>query len=420
MTNWAGNIIFRAARFHQPESIEELRRIIGRSTSCRVVGTAHSFNRIADTPNDLVSLRALPERIVIDRSAQTVTVSAGTSYGTLAAELHSGAMALANLGSLPHISVGGACSTGTHGSGDSNGNLSTAVRAIELLTADGDLVTVDREADAGIFPGAVISLGSLGVVTALTLDVEPTYDVSQTVYEHIPFDDGLHDLDNILGSGYSVSIFTQWDRPVFDQVWVKRQIAPIEPTDVPDVPDVLRRASIATRQRHPLPLHSGDVCTTQMGVTGPWHQRLPHFRLDFSPSAGDELQSEYFVDRAFAVPALHALNELRAHIAPHLLVSELRTVAADDLWLSPAYGRNSLAIHFTWKPDAAAIAPVLQVIEERLSTFSVRPHWGKVFAFDDDYVVGQYPHIAAATHLAMHFDPTAKFENEFTKAYLRR
>ncbi len=417
LTNWAGNISFSAARFHQPESIEELRAIIGRSTSCRILGTAHSFNRIADTPNDLVSLRALPERIVIGQSAETVTVSAGTSYGKLAAELHSRGLALANLGSLPHISVGGACSTGTHGSGNNNGNLATAVRAIELLTAEGDLVTVDRDADAGIFPGAVISLGSLGVVTALTLDVQPTYDVSQTVYENIPFDPDLHDLDNILGSGYSVSIFTLWDRPVFDQVWVKSRVAPMRPTDVPDV---LRRASLATRQRHPLTSLCGDVCTTQLGVTGPWHQRLPHFRLDFSPSAGDELQSEYFVDRAFAVPAMHALNELRAHISPHLLVSELRTVAADDLWLSPAYGRNSLAIHFTWKPDAAAIAPVLQMIEERLSTFSVRPHWGKVFAFDADYVVAQYRHIAAATHLAMHYDPTGKFENEFTKAYLRR
>ena len=417
LTNWAGNISFGAARFHQPQSMEQLQEIVGHSARCRVLGTGHSFNRLADTNDDLVSLRALPSRIVIDPSAETVTVGAGTSYGDLADELHRSGLALHNLGSLPHISVGGACTTGTHGSGNSNGNLATAVRAVELLTASGEVLTLDRTANAKVFPGAVISLGSLGVVTALTLDVQPTYEVSQTVYEDLESGPALDDLDNILASGYSVSIFTLWDRPVFEQVWVKGRVNPLLSTVAPSV---LAGASAATRQRHPLPEISGEVCTTQLGVVGPWHQRLPHFRLDFTPSAGEELQSEYFVDRAFAVPALRALDELRALMSPHLLVSELRTVAADDLWLSPAFGHHCLAIHFTWKPDAAAIAPVLRRIEECLSAFSARPHWGKVFDFDPAYIVAQYPHIADATALAIHYDPTAKFENEFTRTYLRR
>ena len=417
LTNWAGNISFAAARFHQPQSMEQLQEIVGQSARCRVLGTGHSFNRLADTADDLVSLRALPGRMVIDPAAETVTVGAGTSYGVLADELHRAGLALHNLGSLPHISVGGACTTGTHGSGNSNGNLATAVRAVELLTASGEVISLDRVANGDVFPGAVISLGSLGVVTALTLDVQPTYEISQTVYEDLPFEAALDELDTILASGYSVSIFTLWDRAVFEQVWVKsRADAPLSTV----TPSVLEAASAATRQRHPLPELSGEVCTTQLGVIGPWHQRLPHFRLDFTPSAGEELQSEYFIDRAVAVPALRALAELRALISPHLLVSELRTVAADDLWLSPAFSRHCLAIHFTWKPDAAAIAPVLRKIEERLSAFSARPHWGKVFAFDPDYIVAQYPHIADATALAIRYDPTAKFENEFTKTYLRR
>ena len=417
LTNWAGNISFAAARFHQPQSMEQLQEIVGQSARCRVLGTGHSFNRLADTADDLVSLRALPGRMVIDPAAETVTVGAGTSYGVLADELHRAGLALHNLGSLPHISVGGACTTGTHGSGNSNGNLGTAVRAVELLTASGEVISLDRVANGDVFPGAVISLGSLGVVTALTLDVQPTYEISQTVYEDLPFEAALDELDTILASGYSVSIFTLWDRAVFEQVWVKsRADAPLSTV----TPSVLEAASAATRQRHPLPELSGEVCTTQLGVIGPWHQRLPHFRLDFTPSAGEELQSEYFIDRAVAVPALRALAELRALISPHLLVSELRTVAADDLWLSPAFSRHCLAIHFTWKPDAAAIAPVLRKIEERLSAFSARPHWGKVFAFDPDYIVAQYPHIADATALAIRYDPTAKFENEFTKTYLRR
>ena len=417
LTNWAGNISFAAARFHQPQSMEQLQEIVGQSARCRVLGTGHSFNRLADTADDLVSLRALPGRMVIDPAAETVTVGAGTSYGVLADELHRAGLALHNLGSLPHISVGGACTTGTHGSGNSNGNLATAVRAVELLPASGEVISLDRVANGDVFPGAVISLGSLGVVTALTLDVQPTYEISQTVYEDLPFEAALDELDTILASGYSVSIFTLWDRAVFEQVWVKsRADAPLSTV----TPSVLEAASAATRQRHPLPELSGEVCTTQLGVIGPWHQRLPHFRLDFTPSAGEELQSEYFVDRAVAVPALRALAELRALISPHLLVSELRTVAADDLWLSPAFSRHCLAIHFTWKPDAAAIAPVLRKIEERLSAISARPHWGKVFAFDPDYIVAQYPHIADATALAIRYDPTAKFENEFTKTYLRR
>ena len=415
LRNWAGNVAFRPARFHEPTSIAELQQIVAGARRCRVLGTGHSFNTIADTPGDLISLRELPQRIDIDADAREVTVSAGTRYGDLATALHRAGWALQNLGSLPHISVGGAVATGTHGSGDGNGNLATQVRAVELVTSSGDVITIGHTDRENEFSHCMIALGSLGLVTALTLRIEPTYDVSQVVYEDVPFDLALAHLDDIFAAGYSVSLFTTWDRPVVDQVWVKNRA---EARRVDHSP-TFEGGRLATAPRHPLPTLSGDTCTTQLGIVGPWHERLPHFRLDFIPSSGEELQSEYFVHRVEAVAALRSLNEIRSVMSPALLVCELRSVAEDGLSLSPAFSRASMAIHFTWKPDAAALAPVLRMVEERLAVFGARPHWGKVFSFDPSYICDQYPRLADMRARVATYDPTAKFTNDFVAPYLR-
>ncbi len=413
--NWSGNVAFNPARFHEPTSIAELQKAVIGAGRCRVLGTGHSFNTIADTPDDLISLRSLPARIDIDPDAREVAVSAGTRYGDLATRLHRAGWALHNLGSLPHISVGGAVATGTHGSGDANANLATQVRGVTLVGAPGDLIEVrhaDRPTD---FSHCVIALGSIGVVTALTLRIEPTYDVSQVVYEDVPYDLAFDHLDDIFAAGYSVSLFTTWSRAVVDQIWVKNRVD--EPRVDPS--ETLDRSQRATAPRHPLPTLAGDTCTTQLGVVGPWHERLPHFRLDHMPSFGEELQSEYFVSRVDAVAALRSLAEIRSAISPVLLVSELRSVAADDFSLSPAFARDTMAIHFTWKPDAAALEPVLRMVEERLAVFGARPHWGKVFSFDPTYVCAQYPGLGDMRATVASFDPTAKFANDFVRPYLR-
>lgn len=403
-TNWAGNIRFGAERFHEPRSVDELRRIVAGSRSVRILGTGHSFNAIADTTGDLVSVAGLPRVVDLDERAGTVTVSAAMRFGELAGVLDRAGFALHNLGSLPHISVAGACATGTHGSGVANGCLATAVRAVELVTADGALVTIDR--DAAEFPGAVVALGALGAVTRLTLDVVPAFEVRQWVYEGLPTAVLRERFDGIMAAAYSVSLFTGWRTDRIDQVWLKRRGGP-------DAPGTWLGAVLADGPRHPVPGCPPEPCTPQLGLPGRWHARLPHFRPDFTPSSGDELQSEYFVARADVVAAFDALDAVRDRISPALQIGEIRTVAADALWLSPAYERDCVAYHFTWHPDAAAVAEAVRTVEEALSPFAARPHWGKVFTTTPEVIRESYPRWDDFRRLLGEFDPAGTFRNEF-------
>ncbi|BCJ74298.1 putative xylitol oxidase [Catellatospora sp. IY07-71] len=408
VTNWAGNVVFGAARLHRPTTVDELRAAVAGARRVRALGTGHSFNRIADTPYDLVATTRLPRVMDLDSARATVRVSAGTRYGELAPHLHKHGFALPNLGSLPHISIAGAVATGTHGSGDRNGNLATAVSGIELVTADGELTTIGGD----VLPGSVVSLGALGVVTALTLDLVPTFDVRQRVYEDLPRASLEGHFEEVFGAAYSVSLFTRWRGPDIEQVWVK-QLA-----DEPAPPAELFGARPADGPRHPIVTMSPVNCTAQLGEPGPWHERLPHFRLDFTPSAGDELQSEYFLPRERALEAFAALDGIAARIAPVLQVSEIRSIAADGLWLSEAYGRDSIAFHFTWIADDAAVAPVVAAVEDRLVPLGARPHWGKLFGVDPAAVRAQYPRLPHFTDLATRLDPDGRFRNAFLDRYL--
>ncbi|MGY0491022.1 FAD-binding protein [Streptomyces sp. WG-D5] len=411
ITNWARNITFAADRLHRPGSVEELRSVVAKSAHIRVLGSGHSFNRIADVDAEregaLVSLGALPSLIDVDTAERTVRVGGGVRYAELAAALHPHGLALPNMASLPHISVAGSVATGTHGSGNGNHSLAESVRAVELLTGDGESVTLARGDDG--FEGAVVSLGALGVVLSLTLDVEPSFEVAQRVYRELPFA-GL-DFAAVSAAAYSVSMFTDWRGPRFDQVWVKRRLP--EPEHFP-------WAGPAVEAQHPVPGMSAVHCTEQFGVPGPWHERLPHFRAEFTPSSGDELQSEYLMPREHAVAALGALDAVRDRIAPVVQVCEVRTVAADTQWLSPAYGRDTVAFHFTWVADAERALPVVSLVEERLAEFDPRPHWGKVFTAEPGRVSGRYPRAADFAALAERLDAEGKFSNAFVRALLPR
>jgi alditol oxidase len=413
--NWAGNVTFRAAAFHRPASVAELQRLVAGRPRVRALGSGHSFSEIADTPGDLVSLAGLPPVIEVDGERHTVTVSAGVRYGELAATLDRAGQALRNLGSLPHISVAGSCATGTHGSGDGNGVLATSVTALEMVTAGGDLVTLSRDADPGRFPGAVVALGALGIVTRLTLRTVPSFGVRQYVYENLPGEQVTAHLGEILGSAYSVSLFTDWRGPVFRQAWLKRH------ADAPGAAEAgpgWMGGRLADGPRNPVPGMPAGNCTDQLGVPGPWYQRLPHFRLEFTPSTGDELQSEYLLPRGHAAAALDALGPLAADLAAVLQIAEIRTVAADDLWLSPCYQRDTVAFHFTWVKDWAAVAPVLARVEERLAPFGPRPHWGKLFTASPAGVAAQYPRMGDFRGLARHYDPAGKFRNDLLNRYI--
>jgi xylitol oxidase len=415
LTNWAGNYTYSAARLHEPESIDQLQEIVRSVPRLRVLGSRHSFNDLADTSADLVSLARLPRVLDIDRSSDTVTIDGAVRYGDLCPALDAAGYALPNLASLPHIAVAGACATSTHGSGDRLGSLATTVSGLELLSADGEQRTFSRDRDGDEFDGMVVSLGALGVVTTLTLQLEPAFRMRQDVYERLQLRTGLDHLDEITASADSVSLFTAWRAPEFDQVWLKRRVTDGEAFEPPQT---FFGTTIATRQRHPIVGMPPEACTPQLGVPGPWYERLPHFRMDATPSAGNELQSEYQVPRHLAVEALRALDPLRDRIGPLVQVSEIRTIAADGLWLSPSFGRDSVAIHFTWLPDWDAVARLLPLIEEALAPFEPRPHWGKLFAIPAEELRARYPDRDRFVALARSLDPNGTFRNPFVDGYV--
>jgi xylitol oxidase len=410
LTNWAGNHVYGAARLHEPESVDQLQEIVRASRSLRVLGSRHSFNDIADTIGDLVSLARMPRRFDLDRTAGTVTVDGGVRYGELCVPLEAAGFALHNLASLPHISVAGACATATHGSGDRSGNLATAVSALEVVTADGELAVFASDRDPDLFNGAVVALGGLGVVTALTLDLQPTFQMRQDLYEDLPLAQVAEHFDEISAMADSVSLFSEWQGPSFEQVWLKRRVREGEAFDPPPT---LFGATRATVPIHPIRGMPADACTEQLGVPGPWHERMPHFRMDHIPSSGAELQTEYLIPRQHAVRALLAIADIRDRFRPLLQVSEVRTIAADELWMSTAYGRASVALHFTWQPESAAVRAVLPLIETALAPFEPRPHWGKVFTMSSEAVRASYDKLPDFVALLQRYDRTGKFRNPF-------
>jgi xylitol oxidase len=410
LTNWAGNYPYSAARLHEPESIEELQEIVRDTRPLRVLGSRHSFNDIADTSGHLLSLRLMPRRFELDPVAQTVTVDGGVRYGELCDPLDAAGFALNNLASLPHISVAGACATATHGSGDRIGNLATAVSAMEVVTADGEIVVFARDRDPDSLHGAVVSLGALGAVTSLRLDLQPTFRMRQDLYEALPLASAVEHFDDITSSADSVSLFTDWRGPTVDQVWLKRRVAEGDPFEPP--PDFFG-ATVATAPIHPIRRMSAAALTEQLGVPGPWYERLPHFRMDHMPSSGAELQTEYLVPRRHAAEAILAVDAIRDRFSAVLQISELRTIAADELWLSTAYNRASVAFHFTWLPDGDAVRRALPAIEDALAPFGPRPHWGKVFTLSPDAIRSSYERLPEFVRLVERHDPTGKFRNGF-------
>ena len=413
-TNWAGNIVYRAARVARPRSVSEAQELVAENAQVRAVGTGHSFNRIADTPGVLISLADLPPAIEIDPGRAAVTLPAGISYRELTEQLDAAGYALPSMASLPHLSVAGAVATATHGSGDANGNLATVVSGLELITADGSVRTLRRDSGGEEYRGCVVGLGSLGLVSALTLDLVPAFSIRQYVYEGLPAAMLQSHFDEIFGSAYSVSVFTNWRDDRHGQIWLKvrdEERGAWRPA---------RRwmdATLADRQVHPVPGGDPAHATQQLGVPGPWHQRLPHFRAEFTPSSGQELQSEYLVSRQVAVGAFDALASLGSLLAPVLQIAEVRTVAPDDLWLSTSFQRDTVALHFTWIKDTAAVAPVIAAMEHLLTPLGARPHWAKLFGMPPHVVRALYPRSADFQDLLGRYDPDGKFRNRFISKY---
>ncbi|MFZ8910018.1 MAG: D-arabinono-1,4-lactone oxidase [Candidatus Nanopelagicales bacterium] len=404
LRNWSDTVDLRGT-VATPRSTAEVAELVRGADRVLALGSAHSFSPVAVTPGLHIETAALPADIAVNGT--TVTVSAGMTYATLGRELHARGLGLAAMASLPHITVGGAIATGTHGSGDAIGTLSSAVTGIEIVTAGGDVRWVRRGVDPD-FGAWVVSIGALGVVTRVEMEVEPTYEVAQTIFAGLDLDVVEADFDAVFGSATSVSVFTRW-RPEPDaQLWLKRRIDREGPWPggpafgVPPRDDPL----------HPLEQLDPVHCNPQRGQVGPWHERLPHFRAEFTPSAGDEIQAEYLLPRTHAVEAIRALRALHARITPLLHVTEIRTMRGDDLWLSPAYGADTVGIHFTWHRDDR-IYDVLPEIEEIVLPLGARPHWGKVSTATPEQLQSAFPKLTDFLHFRAQMDPDGRFCGPF-------
>lgn len=409
LKNWAGNITYSTGNVFYPTTLEEVQQLVKKHSKIKPLGTQHCFNRIADSKDNLISTKKLNKVVSLDAKNHTVTVEGGIKYGELAPYLDQKGFALHNLASLPHISVGGSITTATHGSGIKNGNLASAVVGLEIVIADGSIVHLSKTADAEKLNAAVVGLGAIGIFTKVTLKIQPTFTVKQNVFTGLPMAQLKNNFEKIMSAGYSVSLFTDWATDKINEVWIKSRIG----TDADHNQPEFYGAKAATKNLHPIIALSAENCTEQMGVPGPWYERLPHFKMGFTPSSGKELQSEYFVPLHHAVAAIEAVHTLGRQISPHLFITEIRTIAADDLWMSPCRHQTSVTIHFTWKQETEAVMALLPQIEKLLAPFDARPHWGKVFTLSPKVLESRYEKLVDFKKLVAEYDPQGKFRNEF-------
>ena len=408
--NWAGNLAYAAERLLVPDTVAQAQEMVRAATKLRVLGSRHCFNDIADTPDTQISLERMRRMVSVDKTARRVTVEGGIRYSDLCPLLHAEGYAVHNLASLPHISIAGAAATATHGSGNV-GSLPTAIAAIEFIDSAGDLVTLERGKDDS-FAGAAVNLGAIGVVTKITLDIEPAFTVRQDLYQDLPVSEVAANFDAIMDSGYSVSLFTDWNDDLIEQLWVKTK------GDTFASPATFFGGQRATKNLHPIGALDAVHCTDQLGVAGSWFERLPHFKIGSTPASGEELQIEYFVPREHAVGAVKALARIGDRLAPLLMISEVRTIAADDFWMSPFYRRPSVAFHFSFQKDWPGVRPMLLGIEEQLAPFHPVPHWGKLFAMPAATIQSRYSRLPDFRDLLGTHDPQGKFRNGFVDRYV--
>jgi alditol oxidase len=410
--NWAGNYAYRAPVVYQPNSVEEVQEVVAREPTLHALGSRHSFTDLADSDGALISLERLDPGFELALDRGSVTVSGGTRYGAVGQYLAEHGLSLRNYASLPHISVAGAIATGTHGSGDHNRGLAADVRALDVVLASGELRHCSAATLGGDYLGVAVGLGALGVVVRAELEVVPAFEVRQSVYENLAWAQFDEHVDEITALAYSVSMFTDYSERGIRQLWLKCR------TDAAAPPADVFGARPATDRAHPIPGVDAVNTTEQFGIPGPPHDRLPHFRIGFTPSNGAEIQSEYLIDRRHLVAAVHAIRAVAEHLTPLIHTAELRTVGRDELWLSPSGGRETAALHFTWRPQQADVEVALGHVERALAPFDPRPHWGKLFVGDAARLAEAYPLLPRFRELAEQWDPAGKFRNAFLDRYV--
>jgi xylitol oxidase len=426
LSNWGGNFRFSTTDIRFPRSLDEVVDAVKegapKSTPggvgppvkhLRALGSRHSFSKIADTAEMLVSLSAMNRILAVNpgsaTEAPTITVEGGAIYTDVTPFVEFIGAAFHNQLTLSEVSVAGSINTGAHGTGITNGILATQVRSVELVLANGTVTTLRKGVDAA-FPAAVVGLGAFGVVTKVELEMQASYQMTQHVFLNLPFTTLTDQFDTIMSSAYTVQAWTDWSDPTnFNQVWVGDRDD--DAADFSTAP-AFYGATRAPAQVTPVAALPPTYVVPQ-GVAGPWNERLVCYRLGLSGFNGDEIQSEYILPITNAKAALEAIAALATQIAPLCYVSVVRTIAADDFWLSPAYGRDSVAIHFTWKPQLDAVVALLPTIESALAGLDAVPHWGKFFTMAPSVFLQRYDKLAEWKATAAAYDPSGRFRNAF-------
>lgn len=403
LMNWSENFTFEATGVERPKTIAQLQDVVAAAPRAKAVGTRHCFTRIADSPGGvLVDTSGLDVGVTVDHDTMTATVPAGWSYSKIVAELEAQGVALPNLASLPHVSIAGATATGTHGSGDTNQVMAACMSGIELVDGEGELRTIDSGHPD--LKALSVGLGAFGIFTTLTVDVEPSYLVQGAYFRETSWQNLLDNLDDVMASAYSVNLHAAYSDTNVRGIWSKYRLEGSEPLDLPD--------ELFGMTRVEGQLTPGK--NTIINEPGPWSERLAHFTPESAPSAeGDELQTEYFVDRKHGAAAINALRKMGADLDPHLHGTEIRTVASDDLWLSPCYRRETLSLGMTWRKHEPEVRALLPRMEEALAPFEARPHWAKLFAYDRSALLDQFEHLDATLTLAESYDPNGTFNNPY-------
>ncbi|MEV5878882.1 D-arabinono-1,4-lactone oxidase [Streptomyces sp. NPDC052101] len=422
--NWGGNVSARPARQVAPASVEELAEAVRRAAEdglkVKAVGTGHSFTSIAATDGVLIRPQLLTGIRRIDRESMTVTVEAGTPLKRLNAALAREGLSLANMGDIMEQTVSGATSTGTHGTGRESGSIAAQIKGLELVTADGSVLTCSEKENPEVFAAARIGLGALGIVTAITFAVEPLFLLNARE-EPMPFDRVLAEFDQLWAENEHFEFYWFPHTGNTNTKRNNRSAGPEQPVGqlagwfedeflsngVFQVAQWVGRAAPAA-----VP---AIARISSKALSARTYTDIP-YKVFTSPRRVRFVEMEYAVPRAALT---QTLRELKAMVERSgLRVSfpvEVRTAPADDITLSTASGRDSayIAVHmFRGTPYQAYFTAA----ERIFTAHEGRPHWGKVHTWDAEYFARVYPRFGEFTALRDRLDPERLFQND----YLRR
>uniref|UniRef100_A0A915D0Y3 FAD-binding PCMH-type domain-containing protein n=1 Tax=Ditylenchus dipsaci TaxID=166011 RepID=A0A915D0Y3_9BILA len=414
LLNWGGNFNFSTQDIKYPTTTAGVQQLVKECKGkIRPVGTRHSFSEIANTNDTLICLVHMNLILSVDPSVPSVTVQAGITYTDLIPFLQSIGLAIPMMASLGEISIAGAINTAVHGSGAGIGNLATQVLGLQMVLADGSVVQYSKGQNDTELAAATVGLGALGIVTQVTLQAQPTYNLAINVFENMDMSVLDTQLYNITHSGYAINMWSTFGTPgVLDQVWITTKVDSNGVNAYGNVSQ-LYGAPAATAQSSPIAALPPTYVVPQMGIVGPYYERLTDYDLGLSGQEGQQTQSEYYVDFDDFVPALKALQTLSAEINAVVYVALFRITEKDELWMSPQYKKTTMAIHFSWQPKLDQVMALLPKIEAALAPFNPIPHWGKLYTLKPEQYLPLLPKYPEWREQVELHDPTHKFRNKW-------